>query len=89
MVRDSERILKRESPGTKLNFNHSFQAAEVPDFPGTETMFPTEPLTTCEERYLAVQVMHIIKNVVLPFQKKFALSISNQRPYQDRQQQQQ
>ena len=46
-VRDSERILERESPGTKLNFNHSFQAAEVPDFPGTKTLFPAGPLTTC------------------------------------------
>ena len=47
MVRDSERILERESSKTRLKINPTFQAAKTPDFPGTKDMYPAGPLTIC------------------------------------------
>ena len=47
MVRDSERILERASPETRLKINLMFQATKTPDFPGTKDLSPAGPLTIC------------------------------------------
>ena len=55
MVQDSERILERESPETRLKINLMFQANKPPDFHGTKDLSPAGPLTICG-RYLVIHM---------------------------------
>ena len=45
MVRDSERILERESPETRRKFVPTFLADKTPDLPGTKDLSPAGPPT--------------------------------------------
>ena len=45
MVRDSERILERESPETRTKFVPTFLADKTPDLPGTKDLSPAGPPT--------------------------------------------